>query len=284
MFSVSNGYLGFMNLLTLLFSIPILFLSWFLEARGKTDCDCYIRVTLLTIGIFLLAMSLIGFLGSWFRLALLLWLYLGVMVLLIIGVLVFTVLGLIVTHGGSDGHLMLQKGYDEYQIKQFSDWMQSYVLANEYWSTSKSCFVEFSLCDDLDKLISNLPAQDYMENFPAQWGCCKPPFHCGFEYHNATFWTVPKSGLSSTDEECITWSNHQDTLCYDCNSCKAGFLALLQRHFHLLTYYNFCLIFFLTINFTAACYTFRRNRSPEQYMKYRKEMVQKACDPHGTGL
>lgn len=62
-----------------------------------------------------------------------------------------------------------------------------------------------------------------------QYSCCQPPLHCGFANTNDTYWEVPKSGILSEDPDCQSWRNDLDQVCYDCNSCKAGYIRTLKN-------------------------------------------------------
>lgn len=63
-------------------------------------------------------------------------------------------------------------------------------------------------------------------------GCCKPPESCEMEYVNATFWRKEDEGAVDKsrpyDSDCDTWSNDENMLCYNCVSCKEGFLRTLE--------------------------------------------------------
>lgn len=62
-------------------------------------------------------------------------------------------------------------------------------------------------------------------------GCCKPPSICEMQYVNATFWEKEdevKDKSYPYDSDCDSWSNDQNVLCYNCNSCQEGFLRTLQ--------------------------------------------------------
>lgn len=104
--------------------------------------------------------------------------------------------------------------------------------------------------------------------FLEQKGCCKPPAYCGYELKNGTTWTVPKSGLRSKDHDCVTWSNDPRIMCYDCDSCKAGFLARIKNNWRKLSAFFSCLIAFLVINFVIGCCAFRGSRGVDQYQKH----------------
>lgn len=73
-------------------------------------------------------------------------------------------------------------------------------------------------------------------------GCCTPPSICGMEFVNATYWFDPKNPkgfypgeslyktlLPFYGGDCKTWSNIPTQLCYDCQTCREGFLRTIQR-------------------------------------------------------
>ena len=103
--------------------------------------------------------------------------------------------------------------------------------------------------------------------FFLQNGCCKPPAHCGYKLKNGTVWTVPSSGLASRDHDCIMWSSEPNTLCYDCESCKAGVLSRIQEDWWRLSIVACCLIAFLVINFMVGCCAFRSTRAFDKYQR-----------------
>lgn len=101
-----------------------------------------------------------------------------------------------------------------------------------------------------------------------QSGCCKPPVECGFEFKNSTNWTVPKSGPAVPDSDCNTWSNQQNELCFNCNSCKAGFLGNIKQQWKNLLIFNICLIVFVIIVYSTGCCASRNNRISRKYNRY----------------
>ena len=70
-------------------------------------------------------------------------------------------------------------------------------------------------------------------------GCCRPPNLCGMVYVNATYWNAAgrKNGgetgpvadptVLASSEDCRRWSNEFNDLCYDCYSCRVGFLKTI---------------------------------------------------------
>ena len=96
--------------------------------------------------------------------------------------------------------------------------------------------------------------------FLSQSGCCKPPTYCGFEFKNATFWVVPKTGPAVADTDCKTWSNDQKQLCFDCKSCRAGLLANIKSQWRTLAICNACIFVVLIFVYSVGCCAFRNNR------------------------
>ncbi|KAH7851323.1 hypothetical protein Vadar_009823 [Vaccinium darrowii] len=101
----------------------------------------------------------------------------------------------------------------------------------------------------------------YLRTLKDSWlneSCCQPPSQCGFISKNDTTWEVPKSGILSGDPDCQSWRNNLDQVCYDCNSCKAGYLRTLkdswlnEARFGLL----FCVVIF--VGFWIAFWAFRQ--------------------------
>jgi hypothetical protein len=91
-----------------------------------------------------------------------------------------------------------------------------------------------------------------------QSGCCKPPTSCGFTFVNSTQWTGTPKDTSNPD--CTTWSNDASTLCYNCQSCKAGFVATLKRDWKRIAILNIIFLVFIVIVYSVGCCAFRNNR------------------------
>ncbi|KAH1246623.1 Tetraspanin-11 [Glycine max] len=93
------------------------------------------------------------------------------------------------------------------------------------------------------------------------FGCCKPPLQCGFTKKNATFWEVPaKASTAANNTNCRTWSNRQDKLCFNCDSCKGGVLANIRSQWRHLTIFNACVLVLVTTIYVLGYYAIRNNR------------------------
>ena len=60
-----------------------------------------------------------------------------------------------------------------------------------------------------------------------QEGCCGPPDVCGFTFSNYQYVSPTNFGA---DSDCTTFSNNQNTRCFDCNACPAGFLQSIVNN------------------------------------------------------
>lgn len=89
-----------------------------------------------------------------------------------------------------------------------------------------------------------------------QSGCCKPPTSCGYTYVNETVWN-PAPGVPATDPDCTRWSNDQQVLCYQCDSCKAGVLATTRRHWRKVSVINIVVLVLLVILYLIGCIAYR---------------------------
>ncbi|XP_058114332.1 tetraspanin-15-like [Magnolia sinica] len=120
-------------------------------------------------------------------------------------------------------------------------WLKMKVMDDEHWRQIKTCIFNGRMCSELGFRMQGLSAFDFnlKKLTRLESGCCKPPDICGMEYVNATYWNYPRtyndyipfSGTSThaSGGDCDAWSNIQSILCYDCHSCREGFLTTIQR-------------------------------------------------------
>ncbi|KAK3119886.1 hypothetical protein QOZ80_9AG0677200 [Eleusine coracana subsp. coracana] len=145
-------------------------------------------------------------------------------------------------------HMWARTPVREYDIADY-DWPLRRRMANkQYWGTIAAVLRHDHVCDGMRPLVRDPKTGAYYVDLPSKkWphdaglspiesGCCKPPLSCEFTYVNQTTWTpkeVPGALAMVTtrvdDDDCGRWSNDQQTLCFECDSCKAGVLADIQR-------------------------------------------------------
>lgn len=265
MVRISNGLVGFLNILSSLVGILLIGASLYFRLSGESQCQKFIYLPVLVLGCFVLVVSIMGFVGSCQRITFFLWIYLFVMFLLIVGLFAFTVFLLIVTNKGV-GEVISGKGYKEYRLGDYTNWLQYQITNEKYWLEIESCLKDAKICQF--GIGANQNSKD-LYNTPVKAGCCRPPESCGYTFHNATYWTKPESGKTPEDSDCMTWSNNQQSLCYSCKSCQAGVLASLRKDWRKIAIANLSALVFLIMVYSAGCCAFRNNRSGNSYRRYR---------------
>ncbi|XP_020231314.1 tetraspanin-8 [Cajanus cajan] len=256
----SNNVIGLLNFLTLLLSIPVLVGGVWLSKQGSSECERWLEKPVIALGVFLMVVSIAGLVGACCRVSWLLWVYLLVMFLLIVLLFAFTIFAFVVTNKGA-GEAVSGRGYKEYRLGDYSNWLQKRVDNPNTWNRIKSCLNSGKLCSEFrDKFINDTVTQFYTENLSAlQSGCCKPSDDCHFTYEGPTNWT--KSTTPYTNTDCDSWNNDPNILCFNCQSCKAGLLQNLKTDWKKVAVVNIVVLVFLILVYSIGCCAFRNNRS-----------------------
>ncbi|KAG4983979.1 hypothetical protein AAZX31_10G201100 [Glycine max] len=262
MYRFSNTVIGFLNLFTLLASIPIIGAGLWM-ARSSTTCENFLQTPLLVIGFVVLVVSLAGFIGACFHVACALWLYLVVMLFLIAALMGFTIFGFGVTSKGG-GVEVPGRVYKEYRLQDYSPWLRKRIQDPRYWNTIRGCILGSKTCE---KLASWTPL-DYMQRdmSPIQSGCCKPPTAC--TYNVATT-------MMTQDPDCYRWNNAPNLLCYECDSCKAGVLEDIRGNWHKLSVLTVTMLVLLIGIYSIGCCAFRNTRRAETDYPYGENRMTK---------
>ncbi|CAL0310027.1 unnamed protein product [Lupinus luteus] len=132
MYGFSNTVIGFLNLFTLLASIPIIGAGLWM-ARSSTTCENFLQTPLLVV-------SLAGFIGACFHVACALCVYLVVMLWLIASLVGLTIFGFGVTSKGG-GVEVPGRVYKEYHFEDYSPWLRNRIHDPRYWNTIRSCIL-----------------------------------------------------------------------------------------------------------------------------------------------
>ncbi|KAL0889314.1 hypothetical protein Bca101_013297 [Brassica carinata] len=167
-----------------------------------------------------------------------------------------------VTMKGS-GHPAPSRAYLEYSLQDFSGYLRQRVQTSYKWDRIRTCLGTTNICPELNQRFSI--AQDFFNAHlsPIQSGCCKPPTKCGFNFVNPTYWMSPTD--MSADMDCLQWNNEQNTLCYSCDSCKAGLLANLKLDWFKA---DICLLLAfvgLIIVYIIGCCAFRNAKTKDTF-------------------
>lgn len=153
----SNRVIGYLNLLTLLGSIPIIGGGLWL-AKSSSTCQTFLQTPLLVLGFVILLVSLTGFVGACFNIVWALWLYLVAMLFLIAALLGLAVFGFAVASQGG-GVEVPGRVYKEYTLSGYSKWMKDRVRDAKNWDTVRTCLLGSKAC----RKISTWTPLDYME-------------------------------------------------------------------------------------------------------------------------
>lgn len=268
MFRVSNNLVGILNFVTFLLSIPILGAGIWLSRQGETVCERFLEKPVIALGVFLMVVSLAGLIGACCRVSWLLWFYLLVMFILIVLVFCFTIFAFVVTNKGA-GENLSGKGYKEYRLGDYSNWLQKRVSSDKNWHKIRSCLHDSKVCKSMiDSGNTTLVDDFYRERLSAlQSGCCKPSNDCGFTYVSPTNW-ISTTTTPANNSDCSLWSNDPNVLCYDCQSCKAGLLDNLKSDWKRVAVINIIFLVFLIIVYSIGCCAFRNNREDNAWKRY----------------
>ncbi|KHN34762.1 hypothetical protein glysoja_032938 [Glycine soja] len=257
----SNNVIGLLNFLTFLLSIPILVAGVWLSKQGATECERCREKPVIALGVFLMLVSLAGLVGACCRVSWLLWLYLLVMFVLIVLLFAFTIFAFVVTNKGA-GEVVSNRGYKEYRLGDYSNWLQKRVNNTKTWNRIRSCLQSGKVCTEFQsKFLNDTVTEFYSENLSAlQSGCCKPAEECQFSYVNPTTWTKPTNVTNQSNPDCDAWNNDPTVLCFNCQSCKAGLLQNLKTDWKRVAVVNIVFLVFLIIVYSIGCCAFRNNR------------------------
>ncbi|KAL6624388.1 hypothetical protein ACP70R_031709 [Stipagrostis hirtigluma subsp. patula] len=218
-------------------------------ATRTTDCVRVLVWPSIAIGVLYVVISLAGCClccdpGR------LIFVYFAGMFFVLLALLASVVFGLVAV-GGIDATAIEVR---EYNLSDYSGWLRGRVADPQYWATISACLRGKNACHGMDDLVQDpktgifvpRPAwygkmwtsDDDLTISPVQSGCCKPPSSCGFTYVNGTTWTPtpPGAPATGTDVDCSRWSNDQQALCFQCDSCKAGVLDDIKKDWSLVAF------------------------------------------------
>uniref|UniRef100_A0A803LDC0 Uncharacterized protein n=1 Tax=Chenopodium quinoa TaxID=63459 RepID=A0A803LDC0_CHEQI len=175
------------------------------------------------------------------------------------GLLACLTVGGAVIKGGGNGQDVLGGNVKEYELQGFSSWLKNNMVGGSHWEDIKSCMIRHDACGKIGafRSIMDFVTLKRSKLTSIETGCCKPPAQCGFTYESATTWIVPVKGLTSPDPDCKVWNNAFNNLCYNCGSCKAGYLALFMKGWRRITIVNVVLLVVLFVIFIIACCALR---------------------------
>lgn len=262
---LSSYVIQYVNFLTLILSLAVLGFGAFLAIKHDGDCEKFLTIPVLATGGFILLVSLVGFVGAWKDIPILLWIYLIVMFFLLAAMAAFTAFAFVVTNGGA-GHAVSGQGYKEYRLGDDTHWLQKSLRNPTNWKHLKSCLVKTKYCSTLSKQYKSLKEYKNAALTPIQSGCCQPPSECGFSAKNVSYFDLNSHSKSSTDKDCALFKNAPSIRCYNCDSCRAGVAEYLKKKWRLVAFFNIAAFAFLIVLYCVGCCA-RRNATYVSYDK-----------------
>ncbi|GMP28509.1 hypothetical protein CsSME_00004021 [Camellia sinensis var. sinensis] len=222
-----------LNLPSLLWSILIIFLTLSAITQAPEECYSESPVVGLAYGIFLFTLSMVALIGAIRANRCLLSIYVSIE--------------------------KATKDHREYDLNEYPDWLRRFAVEGGRWDVIKKCMVRGQICEKL--LLEKDPDENgdlRIKESPILYSCCQPPLYCGFVNMNDTLWEIPKTGLASKDSDCFLWENNLDQVCYDCSSCKAGYIRILKEDWSTEAYFDAIMALFVTIILSIAFCAFRQ--------------------------
>lgn len=128
--------------------------------------------------------------------------------------------------------------------------MRSTLVNDGKWSHVQQCLTGIQLCDTVHKYSDvSLDKHTQIVYGLLIKGCCYPPSRCGLVKRNSSEyqWKAPEvvHNAFSNDPECQTWTKISDGSCYDCDTCKASYIAKFHGGWRALTNFHFFFMFFI---------------------------------------
>ncbi|XP_072953461.1 tetraspanin-15-like [Typha angustifolia] len=210
-----------LSIFSYLVSVPVLaFGIWLLVTRGY-DCEDLLRMprTRFAAGVALLALFLVSNFVVQYGHKLLLPGHL----VLAVALVVMLIVGLMM----AGTFAMESRGLPASPM-----WLKYRVANNFYWAGVKACVYNNGICEDFARRLAESKKKKKKIS-SVESGCCKPPDFCKMEYVNATYWKPASNGeiVEFSEYEyitdCQTWGNGARHLCYNCESCREGYLKAL---------------------------------------------------------
>jgi len=255
------------NFIAMLLSIPIIGTGIWLTTKPSSECVKFLQWPVITLGVVVLLVGLLGFIGAFWRMPWMLVVYLIFMFILIILLTALIVFVFLVTEKGH-GHSVPNRVYREYSLDDFSGWLRHRVQSSSRWNHIRNCLSSSTTCSRLNQRFTF--AQDFF-NFPIsplESGCCKPPTECGYTFVNPTYWISPIN--QGADFDCLLWNNDQTQLCYSCNSCKAGLLENLKIDWRVADIVLLVTLVALIWVYIVGCSAFRKAQTEDLFGRYKQ--------------
>ncbi|KAI3452140.1 hypothetical protein Pfo_008805 [Paulownia fortunei] len=251
MLSCARIVLSILNVIILISALShILMANYLNQQPSQGPCLRDNASSLLWTGIFILITTIIGILGSCCKVKALESIYLWVLLISTAATIIFSTFISAMMPPQSALATYGKTSTNGFWLKEYKPALQKALVNEKDWYEVKSCYIETRICDVMRNQSSD------QKVLLVEIGCCFPPNRCGLVQNMTSRWVAPDTGLLSEDKECKMWLRvGQD--CFDCDSCKAGYLANYQDQWDNNIGTQVGRIFLLIATVALAFYAFR---------------------------
>ncbi|EYU44280.1 hypothetical protein ABFS82_08G038500 [Erythranthe guttata] len=251
MSSCARVTLTLFNIAILIYAVIQIIMSTTPDQPIIALCSYNSASSLQWMGIFFLVVSIIGLMGSCFRIKAVESIYLWVLVIWTGATIVFA-LFIYASMPGQSPYLTFNAiNREGFWLKQYRPVLQTALVNEKDWYRIKTCYKETHICDVL-KNVTNPTTSRFV-----QTGCCFPPYRC-LKFNSNT-----SLSFKNMDDECKTWSKlGVGKECFDCDSCKAAYLANFQEQWDSHIVDEVLRILFLVAASGFAFYVYKEDEIP----------------------
>lgn len=148
--ALSNNVIGIINFIAVLLSIPIIGAGIWLTTLQAESCVKILQWPVIILGILIFIVAMVGLVGAFWRIPMLLIFYLIAMIVLIVLLVSLVIFVYFVTLRGH-GNIEPNRSYLEYHVNDFSIWLRRRVRSSHKWDGIKSCLSSSSICAELNQ-------------------------------------------------------------------------------------------------------------------------------------
>ncbi|GJP65125.1 hypothetical protein CLOP_g22036 [Closterium sp. NIES-67] len=243
----STVFVKWINVLTLVLGVVLLATAGVLYSKQPTACLAFIQAPLIALGLLVSVVSLLGLLGTACTSSFLLWIYMVLLSCITLVFLAFTIFSFTVSDPGH-GTPVNGLEFQQYYLDNYSKWMQSTLRNAATWQRVQSCMVDSAYCQQLNLRYPDLSQYHAAQLSPTESGCCRPPIECGYRQMTATIF-MQEGPPHSDNPDCTAYSMANATMCFACDSCRAGVAEYVKREWMKVGY----LLLAFTIILTSIC-------------------------------
>ncbi|CAI5481129.1 unnamed protein product [Closterium sp. Yama58-4] len=138
--------------------------------------------------------------------------------------------------------------FQQYYLDSYSKWMQSTLRNAATWDRVQACMVDAAYCQQLNLRYPDLSQYHAAQLSPTESGCCRPPIECGYRQMTATIF-MQEGPPHSDNPDCTKYSAVNSTMCFACDSCRAGVAEYVKSEWMKVAY----LLLAFTIILMSIC-------------------------------